>query len=51
MVLAIWCLLVLATAAGAQETYFGKNKVQYRNFTWQYIQSDHFDIYFYDKGL
>ena len=50
MVLAIWCLLVLATAAGAQETYFGKNKVQYRNFTWQYIQSDHFDIYFYDKG-
>jgi hypothetical protein len=50
VVLAIWCLLVMVTAAGAQETYFGKNKVQYRNFTWQYIQSDHFDIYFYDNG-
>lgn len=34
--------------AGAQETYFGKNKVQYRNFEWNYIQTDHFDIYFYD---
>ncbi|MFH1698988.1 MAG: hypothetical protein ABIE07_00235 [Candidatus Zixiibacteriota bacterium] len=34
--------------AGAQETYFGKNKVQYRNFDWNYIQTDHFDIYFYD---
>lgn len=50
LVLALWCLLVMTAAAGAQETYFGKNKVQYRNFTWQYIQSDHFDIYFYDGG-
>ncbi|MDD4052086.1 MAG: LpqB family beta-propeller domain-containing protein, partial [candidate division Zixibacteria bacterium] len=50
MVLAIYCLLVMAAAAGAQETYFGKNKVQYRNFEWQYIQSDHFDLYFYDNG-
>lgn len=50
LVLAIGCLLVMTAAVGAQETYFGKNKVQYRNFAWQYIQSDHFDIYFYDGG-
>ncbi len=29
---------------------FGKNKVQYKNFNWKYIQSPHFDIYFYDGG-
>ena len=29
---------------------FGKNKVQYKNFTWYYIQSDHFDIYFSQDG-
>lgn len=34
--------------AGAQ--YFGKNKVQYTNFHWQYLQSEHFDIYFTDGG-
>jgi Tol biopolymer transport system component len=31
-----------------QETYFGKNKVQYKGFSWQYIQTRHFDIYFYN---
>ena len=30
--------------------YFGKNKVQYKNFKWYYIQSRHFDIYFYKGG-
>lgn len=25
---------------------FGKNKVQYKEFTWYYIQTKHFDIYF-----
>ncbi|GAB4328088.1 MAG: DPP IV N-terminal domain-containing protein [Candidatus Zixiibacteriota bacterium] len=29
---------------------FGKNKIQYREFDWQYISSEHFDIYFYDGG-
>ena len=40
-----------ATVAEAQETYFGKNKVNYRRFGWEYIQSDHFDIYFYDSAF
>ncbi len=29
---------------------FGTNKVQYKDFNWYYIQTDHFDIYFSDKG-
>lgn len=30
---------------------FGKNKVQYKNFEWYYIQSPHFDIYFYEDAM
>ena len=30
--------------------YFGRNKVQYKDFNWKYIQSSHFDIYYYDGG-
>ena len=29
---------------------FGQNKVQYREFDWQFLQSPHFDIYFYADG-
>jgi len=29
---------------------FGKNKVQYKGFTWYYVQTNHFDIYFSEKG-
>ncbi|HEX9740988.1 MAG TPA: biopolymer transporter Tol [Ignavibacteriaceae bacterium] len=29
---------------------FGKNKVQYKDFTWYYIQTDHFDVYFNEEG-
>ncbi len=28
---------------------FGQNKVQYRKFDWQYLQSKHFDIYFLEE--
>src|ERR1039457_3826078 len=38
---------VLQAASFAQ---FGENKVQYKDFTWYYIQTDHFDIYFSQKG-
>src|SRR6267378_2545959 len=36
---------ILATPAAAQ--YFGQNRVQYRNFKFQTIQTEHFDIYYY----
>lgn len=43
-------LVVRASVTSGQNTPFGKNKVQYREFQWKYIQSPHFDIYFYDGG-
>lgn len=37
-------LIFICTAFGQS---FGKNKVQYQSFDWSYIQTSHFDIYFY----
>jgi hypothetical protein len=36
----------------AQET-FGKNRIQYRQFNWQYLSGENFDVYYYDarKGI
>src|SRR3989442_275873 len=43
--------LFAATRVEAQPTgLFGKNKVQYRDFDWKFIQSPHFNIYFYQGG-
>lgn len=36
--------------ASAQSTVFGKNKVQYTDFEWYFIQSAHFDVYFSTGG-
>ncbi|MBL7074772.1 PD40 domain-containing protein [candidate division KSB1 bacterium] len=41
---------LLLSVAGFGQAYFGKNKVQYKNFQWQYIQTKHFDIYFTTGG-
>ncbi len=30
---------------------FGQNKVQYRNHTWYYVQTSHFDVYFDERGF
>lgn len=42
--------MLLLEPAPVKAQQFGKNKVQYRNFEWKYIQSDNFDIYFYDTA-
>ncbi|UCD94151.1 MAG: PD40 domain-containing protein, partial [Candidatus Zixiibacteriota bacterium] len=47
--LIIFLIVVSSGTLYAQETYFGKNKVQYKSFDWQYIQTRHFDIYFADQ--
>ena len=47
-VLATVCFL--AGTVQAQNSVFGKNKVQYKDFKWQFIQTDHFDIYFSQNG-
>lgn len=36
-------------AQSAQET-FGKNRIQYRNFTWKYLSTNSVDLFFYDEG-
>ena len=43
-------LILFSSYASAQETYFGKNKVRYKDFNWSYIQTKHFDIYFYEDA-
>jgi Tol biopolymer transport system component len=43
---AVLIIFLIATALFP----FGKNKVQYHDFEWRFIESDHFRIYFYQGG-
>ncbi len=43
-------VLVMISVGIAQQGPFGKNKVQYKEFNWYFIRTDHFDIYFTDGG-
>ena len=45
--LAVLCLLATPAEVLAQGDYFGRNKVQYRDFKWEVISTPHFEIYFY----
>lgn len=45
---ALLALLSFAHPAAAQY-YFGKNKVQYTEFDWRVMQTEHFEIYFYES--
>ena len=50
---AVFMVLAVAFAASpvqAQYFRFGKNKVQYNTEDWSYVQSKHFDIYYYEGG-
>ncbi len=38
------------TEASAQYFRYGKNKVHYDAHDWQFVQSKHFDVYYYDGG-
>jgi Tol biopolymer transport system component len=42
-------LLLSALAAPASAQYFGQNKVQYHQFDFQVLKTDHFDIYYYPE--
>jgi WD40 repeat protein len=42
-------LLLLATPAGLPAQYFGQNRVQYENFKFKILRTDHFEIYYYDR--
>src|SRR5436190_8532150 len=42
-------ILLLLVPALVQAQYFGRNKVQYTNFKFKIIQTEHFDVYFYER--
>lgn len=42
-------LLVLLNVPAAQAQYFGRNKVQWEAFDFKVLQTEHFDIYYYDQ--
>ncbi len=53
----VWMLLALAFAlnmdsvrAQVNTVEFGKNRVQWRKFKWQYYQTPNFNTYFYENG-
>jgi len=46
----IFTLLLTSFSSINIFSQFGKNKFQYKSFTWYYIQTDHFDIYFTETG-
>lgn len=50
----IWLALAVSTTllwiSPVHAQRFGQNKVQYDNFEWEYISSEHFDVYFYEGG-
>ena len=45
---ALAAVLICASTAHAQ--YFGRNKVQYRQFKFEVLKTEHFDIYFYPEA-
>jgi Tol biopolymer transport system component len=44
-----FALLVLALAPVTSAQYFGRNKVQWENFDFKVLRTEHFDIYYYDQ--
>ena len=41
--------LLFAVAAPASAQYFGRNKVQYDDFEFKVIETEHFEIYYYPE--
>lgn len=44
------CLVVLLISQTAMGQMYGRNKIQYEDQDWEYIQSEHFDFYYYQGG-
>ena len=43
--------LTLPLTAPLEAQYFGRNKVQYDDFDWQVMETEHFDVHFYPEQL
>ncbi len=42
-------LLFIPSLIQAQGFYFGRNKIQYHDFNWHILKTQHFDIYYYPE--
>ena len=42
-------VLFLLFVVPAEAQYFGRNKVQYRGFTFQILKTEHFDVHYYPE--
>jgi Tol biopolymer transport system component len=49
LVFALAVLIFTSFIRVAKAQYFGQNKVQYENFKFEILKTDHFDIYFYPE--
>jgi len=47
----VWIILLIVTSNLSFSQYhdFGRNKVQYTDFKWQTLKTEHFDIFFYPE--
>jgi hypothetical protein len=48
IILVLFCILI-PQKSNAQFFSFGRNKVQYTEFNWQILKTEHFDIYYYPE--
>ena len=48
----VLCILFVASQSVRAQVgaIYGKNKVEYKDFEWHFIQSPHFDVYYYQGG-
>ena len=49
LVAVLFTVLALPSTSAAQGGYFGRNKVQYRDFKFKVLKTDHFDVYYYEE--
>jgi Tol biopolymer transport system component len=49
VLLALASLATLSSPQPAHAQYFGKNKVHYKDFKWEIIKTQHFEVFFYPK--
>lgn len=48
-VVIILIFLSLSSLAQQAREVFGRNRIQYKKFDWQYLSSENFDVYYYDN--
>ena len=47
--LALVFLLTMSAPTAWAQYHFGRNKIQYEDFDWQVLKTEHFDIHYYPE--